>query len=114
MNYAITYEEWIYFYKQIKKEFWQVIAVLFVFCIIILCGIVAVSQSFTTSDTTEQVSSADSDDMFAQAMTEYEQRTGRKIYPSGERCLRQAAFKKGCKTKDEYYNLIDAEMRNVR
>lgn len=114
MNYAITYEEWIAFYKQMKKEFWQIIAVLFVFCIIILCGIVTVSQSFATSDTTEQVSTTDSDDMFAQAKAEYEQRTGRKIYPSGERCLRQAAIKRGCKTKDDYYILIDAEMKNVK
>lgn len=113
-NNRITYQEWWQCAKLYKKELIHVFSIL---VIIVLCGIFTVSQSFSLcEEKTETISvqPADSDDMFAQAKAEYEQRTGRKIYPSGERCLRQAAIKRGCKTKDDYYILIDAEMKNVK
>lgn len=112
-NNRITYQEWWQCAKLYKKELIHVFTILVIFT---LCGIFAVSQSFSLcKEKTETISVQPTDiDIFSQAKSEYEQRTGRKIYPSGERCLRQAAIKRGCKTKDDYYILIDAEMKNVK
>ena len=83
---------WLKHYKELKKEFWTVLSVLsviiFVICMIIIC------------------SGGEAENHFEQAIREYEQMTGRKIYPTGREFLRKAAEQKGLNTKSEIMDLI--------
>ena len=91
----MTWTEWISYYKTLKREFWIcVLALVFILAtpFLICCG-------GGNAETERQT-------MFEEAVTEYEQTTGRKIYPSGREFLRKAAENQKLQTKDEVLNLI--------
>jgi hypothetical protein len=91
----MTWEEWLKYYKALKREFWIcVLAVFFILTtpFLICCG--------------GGNAEAEQQTVFEQAVTEYEQMTGRKIYPSGREFLRKAAEQKGLNTKSEIMDLI--------
>lgn len=104
----ITYQEWWQCAKLYKKELIHVFSIL---VIIVLCGISTVSQSFSLcEEKTETISVQPTDtDIFSQAKAEYEAKTGKKIYPAGERCLRKAAAQ--CTTKEQVYAIIVQNMK---
>jgi hypothetical protein len=104
----ITYQEWWQCAKLYKKELIHVFSIL---VIIVLCGIFVVSQSFLLcEEKTETMSVQPTDtDIFSQAKAEYEANTGKKIYPAGERCLRNAAAQ--CTTKEQVYAVIVQNMK---
>ena len=107
MNNVITYQEWFYYAKLYKKELIHVFTIL---VIIVLCGIYAVSQSFSLCEQDETISVQPTDtDIFSQAKAEYEAKSGKKIYPAGERCLRKAAAH--CTTKEQVYDIIVQNMK---
>ena len=92
----MTWEEWKKYYKALKREFWIcVLALVFILTtpFLICCG------GGENAKTEQQT-------VFEQAVTEYEQMTGRKIYPSGREFLRKAAEQKGLNTKSEIMDLI--------
>lgn len=107
-NNRITYQEWWQCAKLYKKELIHVFSIL---VIIVLCGIFAVSQSFSLCNEKTETISVQSikTDIFSQAKAEYEAKSGRKIYPAGERCLRKAAAQ--CTTKEQVYAVIVQNMK---
>ena len=94
MKEEMTLEKWVYNYRRVKKEFWSLLVFLILIVLLIFY--------FPSSTNTDSESFSD----FDNAIEEYEQTTGRKIYPSGREFLRKAADKKGLQTKDEVLNLI--------
>lgn len=107
-NNRITYQEWWQCAKLYKKELIHVFSIL---VIIVLCGIFAVSQSFSLCNEKTETISVQSikTDIFSQAKAEYEAKSGKKIYPAGERCLRKAAAQ--CTTKEQVYAVIVQNMK---
>lgn len=103
-NNRITYQEWWQCAKLYKKELIYVFSIL---VIIVLCGIFAVSQSFSLCE--EKTEQPTDTDIFSLAKAEYEANTGKKIYPAGERCLRNAAAQ--CTTKEQVYAVIVQNMK---
>ena len=107
MNNRITYQEWFACAKLYSKELLTVFTILVIFT---LCGIFAVSQSFSLCEQDETISIQSTDtDIFSQAKAEYEANTGKKIYPAGERCLRNATAQ--CTTKEQVYAVIVQNMK---
>lgn len=91
----MTLEEWKKYYKALKREFWIcVLALVFILAtpFLICCG-------GNNAENEQQTA-------FEEAVTEYEQTTGRKIYPTGREFLRKAAEQKGLNTKSEIMDLI--------
>lgn len=108
-NNRITYQEWWQCAKLYKKELIHVFSIL---VIIVLCGIFTVSQSFSLCKERpkQYLSIQPTDtDIFSQAKAEYEAKSGKKIYPAGERCLRKAAAH--CTTKEQVYDIIVQNMK---
>lgn len=83
----MTIRKWVFNYKLCKTEFWILIITLILFPIMCI-----------------MYCSTDNADYFNQAISEYEQNTGIKIYPYGRECLKKAA--KDCKNKEEVYSII--------
>ena len=102
----MTLAKWKLNYDLVRKEFWQTLGVIAV--VILLLFVCGDSDTETTAQavaqTTEQT--AQPDDFIEQACKEYEQETGRKIYPKGREYIRNGAIKKGLKTVDDVYILI--------
>lgn len=102
----MTLAKWKLNYDRVKREFWQTLGVIAV--VILLLFVCGDSDTETTAQavaqTTEQT--AQPDDFIEQACREYEQETGRKIYPKGREFIRNGAIKKGLKTVDDVYILI--------
>jgi hypothetical protein len=102
----MTLRKWKLNYDRVRKEFWQTLGVLAaVILMLFVCGD---SDTETTAQavaqTTEQT--AQPDDFIEQACREYEQETGRKIYPKGREFIRNGAIKKGLTTVNDVYILI--------
>lgn len=87
-KFIMTIEKWKYNYSIVKREFWIVLGVIFCF-VVFLCF---------CNKTVEKT------DFFDEAIEEYENNTGIKIYPYGRECLRKATT--NCKSKDEVYQII--------
>lgn len=102
----MTLAKWKLNYDRVKREFWQTLGVIAV--VILLLFVCGDSDTETTAQavaqTTEQT--AQPDDFIEQACKEYEQETGRKIYPKGREFIRNGAIKKGLTTVDDVYILI--------
>ena len=102
----MTLAKWKLNYDRVKREFWQTLGV--IAAVILLLFVCGDSDTETTAQavaqTTEQT--AQPDDFIEQACKEYEQETGRKIYPKGREYIRNGAIKKGLKTVDDVYILI--------
>lgn len=90
MEKQLTAADWLRHYKDLKQEFWRVVVGLIIVVSVIIVATMADSH----------------DKLFSEAIAEYEQTTGRKIYPSGREFLRKAAEKQGLQTKDEVLSLI--------
>ena len=86
LDYKIWYEK----YKKYKKWFWGVM-VSVVLVVVVLCAIPKQSDNL---------------DFFDEAIKEYEDSTGVKIYPYGYNCLRLEAEKRGLSTKAQVIKLI--------
>jgi hypothetical protein len=102
----MTLRMWKLNYDRVRKEFWQTLgAIAVVILLLFVCGD---SDTETTAQavaqTTEQT--AQPDDFIEQACKEYEQETGRKIYPKGREFIRNGAIKKGLTTVNDVYILI--------
>ena len=108
VNNRITYQEWWQCARLYYKELLTVFSIL---VILTLCGAFVVSQSFSLFyEKTETISVQPTDtDIFSLAKAEYEAKTGKKIYPAGERCLRNAAAQ--CTTKEQVYEIIVRNMK---
>lgn len=103
----MTLAKWKLNYDRVKREFWQTLGVLAaVILLLCLCG--GDSDTETTAQTVAQTTeqTAQPDDFIEQACKEYEQETGRKIYPKGREFIRNGAIKKGLTTVDDVYILI--------
>ena len=102
----MTLAKWKLNYDRVKREFWQTLGV--IAAVILLLFVCGDSDTETTAQavaqTTEQT--AQPDDFIEQACKEYEQETGRKIYPKGREFIRNGAIKKGLQTVDDVYILI--------
>lgn len=102
----MTLAKWKLNYDRVKREFWQTLGTIAV--VILLLCICGDSDTETTAQavaqTTEQT--AQTDDFIEQACKEYEQETGRKIYPKGREFIRNGAIKKGLTTVNDVYILI--------
>lgn len=102
----MTLAKWKLNYDRVKREFWQTLGVIAV--VILLLFVCGDSDTETTAQavaqTTEQT--AQPDDFIEQACKEYEQETGKKIYPKGREFIRNGAIKRGLTTVDDVYILI--------
>lgn len=102
----MTLAKWKLNYDRVKREFWQTLSVLA--AVILLLFVCGDSDMETTAQavaqTTEQT--AQPDDFIEQACKEYEQETGKKIYPKGREFIRNGAIKKGLTTVNDVYILI--------
>ena len=102
----MTLAKWKLNYDRVKREFWQTLGV--IAAVILLLFVCGDSDTETTAQavaqTTEQT--AQPDDFIEQACKEYEQETGRKIYPKGREFIRNGAIKKGWTTVNDVYILI--------
>lgn len=96
MEKQLTAADWLRHYKDLKQEFWRVVVGL-----IIVVSVIIVA---TTADS--------HDKLFSEAIAEYEQTSGRRIYPAGRDCLYRATI--DYKTKDEMLNLIRSEMSKIK
>lgn len=103
----MTLAKWKLNYDRVRKEFWQTLGTIAV-VILLLCLCGGDSDTETpaqaVAQTTEQT--AQPDDFIEQACREYEQETGRKIYPKGREFIRNGAIKKGLTTVNDVYILI--------
>jgi hypothetical protein len=96
----------LYYADRVRKEFWQTLGAIAVGIILLfVCGD---SDTETTAQAVAQTSeqTAQPDDFIEQACKEYEQETGRKIYPKGREFIRNGAIKKDLQTVDDVYILI--------
>lgn len=91
-EFEMTVDKWVHHYNLVKREFWCILGIIFIF--IISC--IVCCNSCNTAKTNES--------FFDEAVFEYENNTGIKIYPYGRDCLRKAAA--NCKTKEEVYKVI--------
>lgn len=102
----MTLAKWKLNYDRVRREFWQTLCAIAV-VILLLCmcgGDSGTEQPQTVAQNTEQTTAPD--DFIEQACREYEQETGRKIYPKGREFIRNGAKKKGLQTVDDVYILI--------
>lgn len=103
----MTLQKWKLNYDRVRREFWQTIATLAVviFILSLVCGD---KKETTTANATEPTSAhiAQPDDFIEQACKEYEQETGKKIYPKGREFIRNGAIKQGLSTVNDVYILI--------
>lgn len=102
----MTLRMWKLNYDRVKREFWQTLGV--IAAVILLLFVCGDSDTETTAQTVAQTTeqTAQPDDFIEQACKEYEQETGRKIYPKGREYIRNGAIKKGLQTVDDVYILI--------
>ena len=102
----MTLAKWKLNYDRVKREFWQTLGVIAV--VILLLFVCGDSDTETTAQTVAQTTeqTAQPDDFIEQACKEYEQETGRKIYPKGREFIRNGAIKKGLTTVNDVYILI--------
>lgn len=89
---------WFYNYTKVKREFWICVAVLVISIFCAICCIKSCLSDCVSADT----------DMFIECIEQYEAETGRRIYPAGRQCLKNATKK--CKTKEEILEIIRKEM----
>lgn len=103
----MTLAKWKLNYDRVKREFWQTLGVIAV-VILLLCLCGGDSDTETPAQAVAQATeqTAQPDDFIEQACKEYEQETGRKIYPKGREYIRNGAIKKGLQTVDDVYILI--------
>lgn len=103
----MTLAKWKLNYDRVTREFWQTLGTIAV-VILLLCLCGGDSDTETTAQavaqTTEQT--AQPDDFIEQACREYEQETGKKIYPKGREFIRNGAIKQGLTTVNDVYILI--------
>ena len=83
-------EIWKYNYNLVKREFWCVLGVIFIF---VICCFIRCNSSLEANE-----------NFFNEAIEEYETNTGIKIYPYGRECLKKATIH--CKNKEEVYQII--------
>lgn len=102
----MTLAKWKLNYDRVKREFWQTLGVIAV--VILLLFVCGDSDTETTAQTVAQTTeqTTQPDDFIEQACKEYEQETGRKIYPKGREFIRNGAIKKGLTTVNDVYILI--------
>lgn len=103
----MTLAKWKLNYDRVKREFWQTLgAIAVVILLLCLCGGDSDTETpaQAVAQTTEQT--AQPDDFIEQACKEYEQETGKKIYPKGREFIRNGAIKKGLTTVNDVYILI--------
>ena len=102
----MTLAKWKLNYDRVKREFWQTLGVIAV--VILLLFVCGDSDTETTAQTVAQTTeqTAQPDDFIEQACREYEQETGKKIYPKGREFIRNGAIKQGLTTVDDVYILI--------
>ena len=105
----MTLAKWKLNYDRVRKEFWQTLGTIAV-VILLLC---LFGGDDATPVTTEHVdgtptvtATAQPDDFIEQACRLYEERTGRKIYPTGRSYIRNGAIKDGLTTVESVLNLI--------
>ena len=105
----MTLAKWKLNYDRVKREFWQVVGV---FCAIILIVWMMPSGSVGTSvvsvGTSVQGSTVLRADFVEEGCRQYEEATGRKIYPKGRESIRNGAIRDGLTTAAEVVNLIKA------
>lgn len=101
----MTLAKWKLNYDRVKREFWQTLGVIAVVILLFVCGD---SDTETTAQAVAQTTehTAQPDDFIEQACKEYEQETGKKIYPKGREFIRNGAIKKGLTTVNDVYILI--------
>ena len=92
-------KEWLGMYKIYKKEFWRLIAAMVIFIISMVL--------FLNRDTSEK-NDYDSRDFFSAAILEYEEMTGKKIYPTGREFLQRAMERDKLTSKEQVLELIRA------
>lgn len=102
----MTLAKWKLNYDRVKREFWQTLgAIAVVILLLCLCGDSDTeTPAQAVAQTTEQT--AQPDDFIEQACREYEQETGRKIYPKGREFIRNGAIKQHLQTVNDVYILI--------
>lgn len=102
----MTLAKWKLNYDRVKREFWQTLGV--IAAVILLLFVCGDSDTETTAQAVAQVTeqTTQPDDFIEQACKEYEQETGKKIYPKGREFIRNGAIKMGLTTVDDVYILI--------
>ena len=96
-------KDWLEQYKIYKKEFWRIMAAI----AIILFAVVLYCNRGKTSESNDD----DTTDFFSEAIIEYEDKTGKKIYPTGREFLQRAMERENLTTKEQVLELIKKNER---
>ena len=93
-TFVMTIGKWKYNYRLVKRQFWTVMAVL---CI----GLVVLFHPTGKADRTVE-------DCLDEAIAEYENNGGHKIYPYGRACLLKRAMEMNYTTLEQMRDLLQS------